>query len=200
MSLARSGRWVQRGLVLGMLLLALNSMLAPVTVQFAAGVAAPTAEQPLAVAAATWPVSTGMLVSEVVTRGAAAADQYVELYNASSAAVDLAGLELVYVTASGLTVTRKQTWTALPVPAHSHLLIANGGGVYAASADGLFTNGGFSTSGGALVLRAVSGGAVVDSLAWGTAANSFVEGTPGHGPADRQQPRAQARRPARQRD
>ena len=38
MSLARSGRWVQRGLVLGLLLLMVNSLMAPVTVSLAAGV------------------------------------------------------------------------------------------------------------------------------------------------------------------
>ena len=182
MSLARSGRWVQRGLVLGMLLLVLNLLVAPVPVQLAAGVPEPTAGQRAMAAAATWPVSSGLLVSEVVTRGAAAADQYVELYNASSVGQDLAGLELVYVTASGLTVTRKQTWTGLLVPAHAHLLIANGGGIHAASADGLFTNGGFATTGGALILRAVAGGAVVDALAWGTASNTFVEASPGTAP------------------
>src|SRR6476661_8413494 len=142
MSLARSGRWFQRGLVLGLLLLLVNTLMAPVTVNLAAGVAPGATLQPAAVAAATWPVSAGLLVSEVVTRGAAAADQYVEVYNASSAAMDLAGLELVYVTASGLTVTRKQTWTSLVVPSHAHLLIANAGGIYAAAADGLYSNGG----------------------------------------------------------
>jgi len=177
MLLARSGRWFQRGLVLGLLLLMANTLVAGATINLAAGPQPSLAQAPAAAAAATWPVSTGMLVSEVVTRGAAASDQYVELYNASPAAIDLAGLELVYVTATGLTVTRKQTWTSLAVPSHGHLLIANAGGTYAAAADGLFSNGGFSTSGGALVLRAVTGGAVVDALAWGTATNDFVEGS-----------------------
>jgi DNA/RNA endonuclease YhcR with UshA esterase domain len=182
MSLARSGRWIQRGLLLAVLLLIVNTLTAPVGVNFAAGQVPEATQQTAVAAAATWPVSTGMLVSEVVTRGAAASDQFVELYNASSAGIDLAGLELVYVTASGLTVTRKQTWTSLVVPSRSHVLIANASGIYAATADGLFSNGGFSTTGGALVLRVVSGGAVIDSLAWGTAANAFVEGSPGAAP------------------
>jgi hypothetical protein len=200
MLLARTGRWFQRGLVLGLLLLMVNSLVAGATVNLAAGGQPSLAQAPAEAAAATWPVSTGMLVSEVVTRAAAASDQYVELYNASAAGMDLAGLELVYVTASGLTVTRKQTWTSLVVPAHAHLLIANASGAFAAAADGLFSNGGFSTAGGSLVLRTVSGGSVVDAVSWGSATNTFVEGSVGSAPPTGSSPRTQARRAARQRD
>ena len=60
----------------------------------------------------TWPPSTDLLIGEVVTGGAGANDEYVEIYNAGSLPADLGGLELVYVTASGSTVTRKATWTS----------------------------------------------------------------------------------------
>ena len=46
---------------------------------------------PLAVVG--WPPSTGLLVSEVVTGGTSASDEFVEIYNASDGAIDLAGLE-----------------------------------------------------------------------------------------------------------
>ena len=52
-------------------------------------------------AAVSWPPSTGLLVSEVVTGGASASDEFVEIYNAVGAAIDLGGLELVYVTSTG---------------------------------------------------------------------------------------------------
>ena len=52
-----------------------------------------------------------MLVGEVVTGGATASDEYVELYNGSDLAVQLGGLELVYVTATGGTVTTKHRWS-----------------------------------------------------------------------------------------
>ena len=131
-------------------------------------------------AAVSWPPSTGLLVSEVVTGGASASDEFVEIYNASGSAIDLAGLELVYVTSTGGTVTRKQTWTALSVPSHRHVLLANSSGTYAAGADGTYS-GGLSATGGSAVLRVV-GGAVVDSLSWGDASSSFVEGTAGAAP------------------
>lgn len=127
-----------------------------------------------------WPVSSGLVVAEVVTRGSAASDQYVELYNASVATADLGGLELVYVTASGSTVTRKQAWSEGTLAPGAHLLLANANGSFAARADGVFS-GGFSTTGGTLALRVV-GGEVIDSLSWGSANSEFVEGQPGGAP------------------
>jgi hypothetical protein len=119
-------------------------------------------------------------VSEVVTGGAGASDEFVEVYNAAPAALSLANLELVYVTASGSTITRKQTWTDLLLQPGQHLLLANSVGSFAAQADGLYS-GGFAASGGSLVLRVV-GGTVIDSLSWGDASSSFVEGAAGPPP------------------
>ena len=162
-------------------------MLAGLAVLVAAGVrgtpgtikseplAAQLAAQPAA--AVTWPPSSGLLVSEVVTGGASASDEFVEIYNASGADLDLGGLELVYVSSSGSTVTRKQTWTSLLVGAHRHLLLANSAGKWTAAADGQYS-GGFAATGGSLVLRTLAG-AVVDSLSWGDAASTFVEGSAG---------------------
>ena len=104
-------------------------------------------------ASVAWPPSTGLLIAEVVTGGASASDEYVELTNASSAAVDLGGLEVAYVTSTGGTVTRKATWatTTLLEPGR-HLLVANSTGVFAASADAVYS-GGFAANGGAVVIR-----------------------------------------------
>ena len=131
-------------------------------------------------AAVSWPPSTGLLVSEVVTGGASASDEFVEIYNASPTGIDLGGLELVYATSTGSTVTRKQTWTSLVVPSHRHLLIANSAGIWASGADGLYS-GGMSATGGSMALRVV-GGTVVDSISWGDASSSFVEGNAGAAP------------------
>ena len=88
--------------------------------------------------------------------------------------MDLAGLELVYATASGSTVTRKATWTAsTELAAGQRLLVANGSGSHAPVADTTYS-GGFAATGGALALRIV-GGAVVDSIGWGDATSGFVE-------------------------
>src|ERR1700675_797712 len=124
------------------------------------------------VALVAWPVST-LDVSEVQTGGASASDEFAEVYNGGSLAVDLAGLELVYATSTGSTVTRKATWTISTVlDPGRHLLIANAAGIYAAIADSTYS-GGFAATGGAVVLRAV-GGTPIDAVAWGDATNAFV--------------------------
>jgi len=130
---------------------------------------------------AGWPVSGSLLVSEVVTGAASASDEFVEIYNAGATAQDLGGLEIVYVTASGSTVSRKQAWTELVVGPGRHVLIANSAGKWASAADGLYS-GGFAATGGSLVLRTLDG-MVLDSLSWGEAASAFVEGAPGPAPA-----------------
>src|SRR6478672_6994586 len=99
-------------------------------------------------AAVAWPTST-LVVSEVQTGGASASDEFVEIANQGAGPVDLAGLEVVYATASGSTVTRKTTWAASVVldPGHRFLLV-NGAGAYAGMGDATYT-GGFAATGGA---------------------------------------------------
>src|SRR6188474_2278152 len=62
-------------------------------------------------AAVGWPPST-LVVSEIQTGGASASDEFVEIANQGGGPVDLVGLEVVYATSSGSTVTRKATWAA----------------------------------------------------------------------------------------
>jgi hypothetical protein len=132
-------------------------------------------EPAIAAAAVAWPPST-LVISEIQTGGASASDEFAELANAGALAVDLTGLEVVYVTSTGSTVTRKATWaTSTVLDPGRHLLIANAAGVIAGSADAMYS-GGFAATGGAIVLRPV-GGAPIDAVAWGDATNSFVEGT-----------------------
>ena len=133
-------------------------------------------------AVVAWPPSTALLVAEVVTGGASASDEYVELTNASSVPVDLAGLEVVYVTSSGSTVTRKASWTTtLLLDPGRHLLVANASGTFAASADATYS-GGFAATGGAIAIRPI-GGQAIDAVAWGDATSGYVEGVAGPAPA-----------------
>jgi hypothetical protein len=137
-----------------------------------AGLESPSGES--SVAAVGWPTSS-LVVSEVQTGGASASDEFIELANAGSASVDLAGLELVYVTASGSTITQKATWsTARPIDPGRHFLLANVSGVFAALADVTYS-GGLASTGGAIVLRPI-GGSPIDAVGWGDATNAFVEG------------------------
>src|ERR1035437_6030687 len=127
-------------------------------------------------AAAAWPSSTGLLLAEVVTGGLSASDEYVEIANAGPVPADLGDCELIYVTASGATTTRKALFGApLLLAPGQHLLVANAAGIYGPIADATYS-GGLAADGGALALRN-SEGAVVDAVGWGTAANEYVEGS-----------------------
>ncbi|MFL5716314.1 MAG: lamin tail domain-containing protein [Chloroflexota bacterium] len=123
----------------------------------------------------SWPPSA-LVVSEVQTGGASASDEFVEVANQGPATVDLLGLEVVYATSSGSTVTRKATWTtSLVLDPGKRLLLANSSGLFGAVADATYS-GGFAATGGAIALRMV-GGSVIDAVGWGDATNAFVEGT-----------------------
>ena len=141
----------------------------------------PGGDGPAVLAAVAWPPSS-LVVSEVETGGATASDEFAELANTGTLAVDLNGLEVVYVTASGSTVTRKAAWSSsLVLEPGRHLLLANAAGIHAPIADATYS-GGFAATGGAVVLRAI-GGTTIDAVGWGDATNAFVEGTAAPAPA-----------------
>jgi outer membrane biosynthesis protein TonB len=126
-------------------------------------------------ASVAWPTST-LVLSEVQTGGSSASDEFVEIANQGEGPVDLIGLEIVYATSSGSTVTRKATWSGSTILGiGKRLLLVNGAGSYVGMGDAAYT-GGFAATGGALALRIV-GGSVIDSVGWGDATNAFVEGT-----------------------
>jgi hypothetical protein len=130
---------------------------------------------PVLAAVVTWPTSS-LVISELQTGGASASDEFVEIANQGATPVDIVGLELVYATASGSTVTRKAAWDVPTVlQPGRRLLLANASGSFAAVAD-IAYSGGFAATGGALALRVV-GGSVVDSVGWGDATSGFVEGS-----------------------
>jgi hypothetical protein len=128
-----------------------------------------------------WPPSAGALISEVATGGASASDEFVELYNADPSTLDLGGGELIYVTASGATTTRKAAFaTPTLLGPGQHLLVANSAGRYAATADATYS-GGLAGDGGTVALRRADGG-IVDAVSWGSAQNAYAEGSPAPAP------------------
>src|SRR5687767_5186226 len=95
------------------------------------GVSTPVPRQPaepglVPAAVVGWPPSSALLIAEVVTGGASASDEYVELTNAGSAPLDLAGLEIAYASAAGTSATRKILWSlSRVIEPGGHLLAAN---------------------------------------------------------------------------
>ena len=119
----------------------------------ALGAGAGLAGSPVPAAAVAWPPST-LLVSELQTGGASASDEFAELTNAGLTAVDLNGLEVVYVTSTGGTITRKASWTTSTMLAPGrHLLIANTSGIFAGAADATYSGGFAATAENAYCLN-----------------------------------------------
>ena len=129
----------------------------------------------LAVRGAT---GTHLVISEVVTGGASASDELIELYNPTAAPLPLEGLEVVYVSASGASVSRRAAWGAGAdsVPAGGHVLLANEAGVYAGIADVLYASG-MAASGGSVAIRIQGAGSAIDAVGWGTTTSTWREGT-----------------------
>jgi Lamin Tail Domain len=102
-------------------------------------------------------------------------DEFVEIENTGTEAFDLSGYRLVYRSAAG---TSDVSLDALPdgsaLAPGAFLLFGGSGYAGAHPADRSFATS-LASAGGGVGLRDPSG-ALVDSVAWGTATNAFVEG------------------------
>jgi hypothetical protein len=125
-----------------------------------------------------------LVVSEVVTGGASASDELIELHNPTAVALPLEGLELIYVTASGATISRRAAWAlgAPSVPGGGHVLIANAAGVYGPIADATYASG-MAATGGSVAIRILGATTAIDAVGWGDAANAWLEGSPSVAPS-----------------
>ena len=103
-------------------------------------------------------------------------DEFVEVVNSGTTAVDLSGYKLVYRSAAG---TSDVSLATLPdgttLAAGAFLLFGGSGYAGAHPADRSFSTS-LSSTGGGLGLRHPAG-ILVDSVAWGTATNALVEGS-----------------------
>ena len=135
--------------------------------------------QPLAWArGADEAVADHLVVSEVVTSGSSASDELIELYNPALVALPLEGLELIYVSSTGGTVSRRTAWAvgAPSVQPGGHVLVANEAGIYASIADALYASG-LAATGGSVAIRVQGAGTAIDAVGWGSAASTWREGS-----------------------
>ena len=112
-------------------------------------------------------------VNEVQVAGTGgASDEFVELYNPCAQAVSLSGYTLVYRSAAGANETLLAKLDGQTLAPGAHLVVGNTSftGTAALSYASSLAN-----AGGGVGLRG-SDGALVDSVAWGTAQNVFVQG------------------------
>jgi DNA/RNA endonuclease G (NUC1) len=129
------------------------------------------------------PGGTGpVVISQFQTGGGSPEDEFIELHNTGSTAVDLNGYRLVYRSATGTNdVGPFATWTTSTVllPGQ-YYLVASTSYDGAAAANITYNPSTCSCSmgsaGGGLALRPSLNGTPVDSVGWGTATNAFIEG------------------------
>ena len=140
--------------------------------------AACTPPTPLPTPTTMPPPATPLVISEVQT-GASSNNnlEFIELYNATAAPLDLEGYALIYRLATSADDLPIYTWAAsTPVPAHGHYLLVRAGQELGLVPDAEFDQP-LNTTGGGLALLD-PGGNVVDSVGWGNAPELFTEGSP----------------------
>jgi hypothetical protein len=127
--------------------------------------------------------SSGVVrINEFMTGTASAAsNEFVELYNAGTSAVDLSGYKVVYRSAAGTSDTSLGTIASgTSLAAGAFYLLGGSGYTGPPAADQSFATA-LASTGGGLAIRDASG-TIVDSVGYGTATNAFVRGTPAPAP------------------
>ncbi|MDO8601859.1 MAG: lamin tail domain-containing protein [bacterium] len=122
-----------------------------------------------------------VVISEVQITGGSGltTNDYVELYNPFDQAFNLNGYRLVKRTKSATsTDTLLKSWTTdTLIPAGGYYVWANSGYTAIMETPNTTTTGSISDDNGVALRQGASDtGALIDSVAWGAAANSFVEG------------------------
>ena len=111
----------------------------------------------------------------------AASNEFVELVNAGTTPVNVAGYKVAYRSAAG---TSDTTLATIPdgttIPAGGFYLLAGSGYLGSHAPDQTFSASLAATGGGLAVRDA--GGAILDSVGYGEATNAFVEGQPAAAP------------------
>ena len=138
--------------------------------------------------------SATLVVNEFMTgTTGAAANEFVEVANVGTAAVDVSGFKLVYRSAAGTSdVSLATIPSGTSIPAGGYYLFGGGGYAGSPAADQSFSFG-IAATGGGLGLRNADG-ALVDSVGYGTATNAFVEGSAAAAPATTDAPGTSAAR------
>ena len=105
-----------------------------------------------------------------------ATDEFVEIVNPTDSAIDAGGYRVAYRSSSGTSDTVLATLPlGTTIAAHGFYLLGGAGYSGSHAADQSFSAGLASTGGGVGIRD--TDGALVDSVAYGTATNAFVEGT-----------------------
>jgi Lamin Tail Domain/Collagen triple helix repeat (20 copies) len=123
----------------------------------------------------------------------AASNEFVELVNAGSAAVDISGFRVAYRSAAGTSdVTLATAPAGTTIAAGGFYLLGGSGYVGSHTPDQTFSASIAATAGG-LAARDASG-TILDSVGYGEATNAFVEGHPATAPPTTEAPGSSSNR------
>jgi hypothetical protein len=111
----------------------------------------------------------------------ALANEFIELVNTGTEPAELSGFKLVYRSATGTSDVSLGTLPDATTLAGGAFLLFGGSGYAGARAPDRTFATSLASTGGGLGVRDASG-TLVDSVAWGTASNAFVEGTVANAP------------------
>jgi len=121
-----------------------------------------------------------LVISQVQTTAGSGktTNDFVEIYNPTSQDIDLKGIRLVKRTKTGVSDTLLKSWTdSTLIKAHGFYLWANSGFTDISAAADVATTGSIADDNGVALRNGPNdSGAIIDSLAWGSATNVFVEG------------------------
>lgn len=125
--------------------------------------------------------ATHVVISEVKITGGTGQtnNDFIELFNPTDSPFDLNGHRLVKRTATGSADQAVKSWTTETVIApHGYYLWANGSWTPAVTPDTTTSATLAADNGVALRQGAEDTGVIIDSVAWGTVTNAFIEGSP----------------------
>ena len=123
-------------------------------------------------------VPAHIVISEIQTKGSAANDDFVEIFNPANYSVNLNGVRLVKRTKTGTSDTTLKSWTSATfIPARGFYLWANSG-YTAIPVPPDTTTAGYIADDNAVALRygVENTSSVIDAVGFGSAANVLVEG------------------------
>ncbi len=114
-----------------------------------------------------------LVINEImVGSSSSASDEFVEIFNPCSSAVDLSGWSLVYRSASGSNDIKLADLSSLAMGAQGYLVL--GGSAFSGNADQTLASG-LASAGGGVALHD-STNDTVDSIGYGSANNGLIEG------------------------
>jgi hypothetical protein len=122
-----------------------------------------------------------LVISQIqITGGAGHTNEdFIEIYNPTSQSIDLNGMRLVKRSKTGTADTLIKSWTdSTLISAHGFYLWANSTFTSIATVPDITTTGTLADDNGIALRQGPNdSGTIIDSVAWGAAANAFVEGS-----------------------